>query len=95
MNFFSKSNYFDIQESEEKKPTTTDDDTKSKKDADDKDKTTSTTEKKDDSAVATNKKDKESDSDLLHNPTRVVKAQVCKLIFSLFHCSNLLSFSND
>jgi len=53
---------------------TIDDDTKSKKDIDDKDKV-ATTEKKDDSTVATNKKEKEPDSDILHNPTRVVKAQ--------------------
>lgn len=72
---------FDIQDSDEKKATTsstttTDDDSKSKKDVDDKDKATNTTDKKDDSTVATNKKEKEPDSELLHNPTRVVKAQV-------------------
>jgi hypothetical protein len=40
-----------------------------------------TTEKKDDSAVVSNKKEKEPDSEILHNPTRVVKAQVYFLIF--------------
>jgi 26S proteasome regulatory subunit N2 len=67
-------------ESDEKKATSTtitttiDDDTKSKKDVDDKDKV-ATTEKKDDSVVVSNKKEKEPDSEILHNPTRVVKAQ--------------------
>ncbi len=73
-----------IQDSDEKKatstnPTTTvDDDIKSKKDVDDKDKV-GTTEKKDDTAVVSIKKEKEPDSEILHNPTRVVKAQVCFL----------------
>ncbi|CAF3455705.1 unnamed protein product [Rotaria sp. Silwood1] len=62
-------------DSEEKKPTTSiDDDTKSKKDIDDKDKVTPI-EKKDDSTGLSNKKEKEPDSEILHNPTRVVKAQ--------------------
>jgi len=67
-------------ESDDKKATTsttaitTDDDAKSKKDIDDKDKVV-TTEKKDDAAVGTSKKEKEPDSEILHNPTRVVKAQ--------------------
>jgi hypothetical protein len=39
------------------------------------------TEKKDDSTVVSNKKEKEPDSEILHNPTRVVKAQVCFLSF--------------
>lgn len=51
-------------EADEKK-TTTDDD---------KDKP-GTAEKKDDSTGTTNKKEKEPDSEILHNPTRVVKAQ--------------------
>jgi hypothetical protein len=38
-----------------------------------------TTEKKDDTAVVSIKKEKEPDSEILHNPTRVVKAQVCFL----------------
>ncbi len=40
-----------------------------------------TTEKKDDSVVVSTKKEKEPDSEILHNPTRVVKAQVYFLIF--------------
>ncbi|CAF0756999.1 unnamed protein product [Rotaria sordida] len=76
-----ETNYFIyIQDLDEKKTTnattttTVDDDTKSKKDIDDKDKATSI-EKKDDSTVPSNKKEKEPDSEILHNPTRVVKAQ--------------------
>ncbi|CAF3829575.1 unnamed protein product [Rotaria magnacalcarata] len=64
-------------DSDEKKvttATTTDEDNKSKKDVDDKDKVTSV-EKKDDSTALSNKKEKEPDSEILHNPTRVVKAQ--------------------
>ncbi|CAF0754094.1 unnamed protein product [Adineta steineri] len=52
----------------------TTDDTKSKKEGDDKDKPVAT-EKKDETTVAPVKKEKEADSEILHNPTRVVKAQ--------------------
>jgi hypothetical protein len=39
------------------------------------------TEKKDDSVIVPIKKEKEPDFELLHNPTRVVKAQVYYLSF--------------
>ena len=68
--------------------TTTDDDGKSKKDTDDKDKV-ATTEKKDDSTSGSNKKEKEPDSEQLHNPTRVVKAQVYLCFF--FFQAHLIS----
>ena len=66
-----------VQDSDGQKATTTaDDDSKSKKEGDDKDKATTSADKKDDAVSAPSKKEKEPDSEILHNPTRVVKAQV-------------------
>jgi 26S proteasome regulatory subunit N2 len=56
-----------VQDTDAQKATTADDD---------KDKATTTADKKDDAASASTKKEKEPDSEILHNPTRVVKAQV-------------------
>ena len=41
------------------------------------------TEKKDDPASISNRKEKEPDSEILHNPTRVVKAQVYFLLLQI------------
>ena len=83
MSFFTSRHRPPIQDVDEKKTTststpttaTTDDDTKAKKDSDDKDKALAA-DKKDESASGSNKKEKEAESEILHNPTRVVKAQV-------------------
>jgi hypothetical protein len=50
-------------------------------------------EKKDDTTNVTNKKEKESDSELLHNPTRVVKAQVCRIDFEVMMMTSSSLFS--
>lgn len=65
-----------VQETDEKKVAGSTTTTDEKKDGDDKDKAVSG-EKKDDSSTGVIKKEKEADFEILHNPTRVVKAQVC------------------